>query len=506
MLVVVVVLALAAYALCELSLRHRKVAESLGRRIQVKAFTESGIDFVLQVLSTSAATDAETGLYDNPDLFQAVAVVAGGSPDDGGGFTIISPAISAEGEVEGIRFGLEDDSNRLNLNLLKAIADSQDHSAQQMLMALPGMTLEVADAVLDWLDADDDARQYGVESDYYATLRPPYAAANRHLTSISDLLLVRGVTRQLLFGLDQNQNFLVEPSELNSSQEPWRDSLTQASPRGWAAYLTLHSRDRDAAEDDAGNEQAVNVNQEDMQQLYDELLEAYGNKAWAMFIVAFRQNGPHDGPAALNSATSRDLDLTQPARFQITQALDLIGQNVQMTLVGDTQPVAIKSPFRDDSQALEFSLDELNQNLLLSSEKLPGRINIMGAPRVVLRAIPGIDDTIVDGILRHRELLAISTTEEELDELWPLTKGIVTIDQMRVMAPFINMGGAVYRAQILGYFSGGGYTARTEVVVDASGTRPQLVYQRELTHLGNGDLLNRVLSANAGNRRTSSGG
>ena len=365
-LVVVVVLALAAYVFCELSLSHRQAAKAVGRRIQAESYAESGIDFLLHAVTK--ATDFEAELYDNPMLFRGVAVVANEGQEYRGGFTIVAAPTSAEGDLEGIRFGIEDESNRLNLNLLKVIADTPEESAREMLMPLPGMTLEVADSILDWLDADDNARPYGAESKYYESLRPPYAAANLELTSISELLLVRGVTRSLLFGQDQNRNFLIEPSEVNASVATGPTPLSSdVSSRGWAAYLTLYSRDRDSSGEESDDQQGVNVNQDDMETLFEELLQEYGNREWAMFIVAFRQNGPYDGPSELDSATSRDLDLLQPGRFPITQALDLVGQNVQMALVGDSRPVVIASPFKDDVPSLEFSLEEIQEHLILSS-------------------------------------------------------------------------------------------------------------------------------------------
>ena len=69
-----------------------------------------------------------------------------------------------------------------------------------MLMGLPGMTDDVADNILDWIDADDTARPNGVESQYYGQLNPPYQPRNGPPTSIEELLLVKGVTPELLFG------------------------------------------------------------------------------------------------------------------------------------------------------------------------------------------------------------------------------------------------------------------------------------------------------------------
>lgn len=449
---------------------------------------------MLQAIADAKRSGSEDQLCGNADLFRNVTIIGGESPREQGGFSIVAPAFDDHGELAGIRFGLEDESNRINLNLLKALADTPGDADQEMLMALSGMTVEIADAILDWLDSDDSPRPAGVESNYYATLNPPYAAANRELTSIAELLLVRGVTPQLLFGQDLNQNHLIEGNEARASAPLNSGGLDGVYRYGWATHLTLYSRDRDGGGGGAGHAQPIDINQEDLPRLYGELLEQF-NKQTAMFIVAYRQQGPFAGPAVLESASARELDLTQPARCAISHPLDLIGQNVQMTLVGDVEPVAVASPFKDDESELHYNLGELER---LSIPKLPVRINIMGAPRVVLRSIPGIDDTTVEAILNHRDAVSEREPDGELNEYWPLTEGIVDMNQMRAIAPFVNLGGAVFRAQVLGHFAASGVSTQTEVVVDASGDKPQVIFRRELTNVGRGSLPIQLTQTNSG--------
>lgn len=53
----------------------------------------------------------------------------------------------------------------------------------------------IAQAVLDWVDADAEVRfPNGAEDAYYLKLETPYRAANRPFSDVSELLLVRGVT------------------------------------------------------------------------------------------------------------------------------------------------------------------------------------------------------------------------------------------------------------------------------------------------------------------------
>ncbi len=59
---------------------------------------------------------------------------------------------------------------------------------------------EIINAIIDWLDAGDDDRITGIsgaESDYYASLDPPYACANGAVRHLSTLYRIKGVTPDL---------------------------------------------------------------------------------------------------------------------------------------------------------------------------------------------------------------------------------------------------------------------------------------------------------------------
>lgn len=58
----------------------------------------------------------------------------------------------------------------------------------------------VVDSILDWRDTDDFYRLNGAENDYYQSLKEPYPCKNGPLDSIEELLLIKGVTRDLFFG------------------------------------------------------------------------------------------------------------------------------------------------------------------------------------------------------------------------------------------------------------------------------------------------------------------
>lgn len=58
----------------------------------------------------------------------------------------------------------------------------------------------IADSIMDWRDADDLTRLHGAESDYYQSLPNPYKARNADFETLEELLLVKGMTPEILYG------------------------------------------------------------------------------------------------------------------------------------------------------------------------------------------------------------------------------------------------------------------------------------------------------------------
>lgn len=67
----------------------------------------------------------------------------------------------------------------------------------------------IVDAIMDWKDADDLRRLNGAESDYYMTLPNPYKAKNSNFDSVEELIFVKGITDEFLYG-GQGKKGLVE--------------------------------------------------------------------------------------------------------------------------------------------------------------------------------------------------------------------------------------------------------------------------------------------------------
>lgn len=67
---------------------------------------------------------------------------------------------------------------------------------------------EIVDCIADWKDPDDIPRLKGAEKDYYSSLKNPYKIKNATFESIDELLFVKGMTRQLLYGGDGKRGII----------------------------------------------------------------------------------------------------------------------------------------------------------------------------------------------------------------------------------------------------------------------------------------------------------
>jgi len=93
-----------------------------------------------------------------------------------------------------------DESGKLDIN---EMTDASGILLNNLLVRL-GVEKDTADtivdSILDWKDNDDFRRLHGAESDYYRTLPVPYSAKNAKFDTLEELLHVKGVTPEILFG------------------------------------------------------------------------------------------------------------------------------------------------------------------------------------------------------------------------------------------------------------------------------------------------------------------
>lgn len=111
-------------------------------------------------------------------------------PLAGGWFSVTSQDWSGA-----TRYGLSDEERRLNLNT--APADVLSRLAQVAGGLHEWDAIELAAAIEDWRDADDQERPDGAEDSYYHSLREAYDCKNGPFENLEELRLIRGVSMDL---------------------------------------------------------------------------------------------------------------------------------------------------------------------------------------------------------------------------------------------------------------------------------------------------------------------
>lgn len=345
-LVVIALLALGAYSFSELMVSESHATGVFGREAQARAAADSGVELAAAVLGLPTEDGAYENIVHDPQQF-AMAIKEADGPRGRARFSLVAPNES-DVTCTTIRFGLIDESSKLNVNAL--VADEKKQQSRSMsstsgsttgtsggttgitgstggsttssgssstgstsgsnsstgssstsstvstsgmasasdpasrLLMIPGMTYELADAILDFIDPDDTPRTSGCESEYYTALSPAYPAKNSPLESLDELLLVRGVTSDLLYGEDYNRNGLLDPNE-NDGDASWPpDNADGALQLGWSAYLTVFSREKNKRWDGTDR---ININDNNLADLYDKLEEEF-DATVAQFVIAYR--------------------------------------------------------------------------------------------------------------------------------------------------------------------------------------------------------------------------
>ena len=533
-LVVVVMLSLGAYTFSELMIVEIEATNSYGRAIQSRELALSGIELAAAYVGDRSDVDGWNS-YHNPNQFQNINLIPSDVPRVSGYFSVVAPVIS-DAQSKTIRFGLSNESGKLNLNILATEEDNELDveaiTAVDRLMYIPNVTEEIASAILDWIDEDDDPRAYGAESDYYGTLESPYYAKNAALESLDELLLVRGVTPELLYGEDTNRNGILDPNENDGDATLPLDNADGVLDAGWSAYLTVHSREINIRPD--GSEK-INVNQTMLTELYDQLETELGPDE-ARFIVAYRVSGPlqtaedlDSGPTlttvggntseqqALNelatglakamfseegvTVTRGGMDLSAGAAFTINSIYDLVGSEVEIEI--DGTKTTLTSPWPADAASMTTSLPILHDMLTTTKNQyIEGRIQISEARLETLLGIPEMDETLAHAIVNSQMTATNGAPATEISQArqttgWLVIEGLTTIEQLRKLAPYICSGGDVFRVQTLGYFGQSGQMTRMEAIIDGTFIPPRITYVRDLSNLGAGYDLSTVQGMSA---------
>lgn len=525
-LVVVTVLSLAAYQYSDLMTAEYRASDYAHRHAQARALADSGLHYAAALLASpdAVASQLNGNPWNNPSAFQDVQVPGDEALSLPGRFTLIAPPDAEDFVQGGVRFGVTDEGGKININTVMSL-DSSGQALHDMLMKLPNMTEDVASAIVDWVDPDGEPRTGGAENEYYSGLTPPYQTKNGPLESLEELLFVRGVTPDLLFGGDLNRNGIQDPGEVDESG---------GFSFGWSAYLTVWSREQNR---DAQGNVYLNLNDQDLQTLYQSLQPLVGDDL-AKFIILYRQNGASNsqgqqqglgstlgallggssGSSKSGSGSSGSSgksgsgssgsggssssvptgsladfqpDFTKKGGTNLTSIFDLV--NAQVTgqtkdAQGKSTSVLYKSPLSDVIQQRDLLPKLFTVATISADPEIPARINVNTAPREVIAALPELSANDAERVAGLRPKLSSTDAPGEIYQTptWLLTEANLTVDTLRKLEKYVTTRTQVYRVQSVGYFDGRGPACRVEAIIDVNGGRPRILAWRDLSELGRG--------------------
>lgn len=496
-LVVIVVLSLAAYRFTDSMSAEHRAAVRASDVVQARAAAVSGVHYAASLLGDKDAfTTYLNGnpTLDNPGIYSDITVRDDPTnPNKVAKFRIIAVATTSPGVYEQ-RSALIDEGGKLNVNALIA----QDKSGKVLynaLLKLPDMTTDIADAIVDWVDADDNPRPTGAESTYYQALANPYKCKNGPLNSIDELLLVKGVTPQMLYGTDQNQNG-------NSD-----DGGSQSLSRGWSDFLTIYGRELSV---DSTGQLKVYINGDDVKAIYTALQTSEIGEEIAAYITAVKLFGPTatDANGVPTSKGAAQQKTTQASLDQLTTAvqtklasstssgrainsmMDLVNTRVTLPSTGggggakgETPPTVVYlSPLNDPNKLKELLPMLLDKVATKEAVEMVPRLNVNNAPREVLLGLPGLVEADVDAIVGAREGV-VPGTPEFTSGAWMVTAANLTPQKFKAIEKYVTGSSMMYRVQSIGYLVGGGPIARVEAVIDMNLGAPRIVYFRDLGDL-----------------------
>ena len=192
LLIVAVAAATAALMLSQQSAMLDQVS-MVTARAQADAYAQTGVDWARGILSE----DARKTAIDTLDEGWAQPIAA----------------LPVERAVVSGR--IEDEQGKFNLNNLAGGAADQLAVFQGLLQRLD-LPPTLADAVKDWVDADDTLTgNGGAENAYYLALARPYRAANAPMVQVDELYRVRGFDAATVAKLRPYVTALPPPTTIN---------------------------------------------------------------------------------------------------------------------------------------------------------------------------------------------------------------------------------------------------------------------------------------------------
>lgn len=324
-------------------------------------------------------------------------------------------------------FGLVDEASKLNLNTVGANA----------LSLLPQMTPDMAASVLIWRGATGSTTAGGADDNYYLMLSDPYQCKKGSFETVEELLLVKDITRDILYGEDANRNGILDANEDDGDASDPTDNRNGQLDRGLADFVTVYSSDQNVS---SSGRPRANINTIPRNQ-FNQLPVTFPR-------TRLQQIAGSIWPSSGGRPSRRQSFLNVFDFFRVCRITN-----------GDEQ-------------------NQLADLLTTESQSGPvkGLINVNTAPREVLIAM-GLSDADAVALIDKRA--DGSTLQSSIGWVYQTLK-----DRAIPIANRITTKSYQFSADIISVSGNGRAFRRCRIIVDATKSPPQVIYRQDLTSLG----------------------
>ena len=151
------------------------------------------------VASQQASILAESGIDGGKQLLQFASVLRMGANYSSLTEVWAQPQ-SLASEEGAVTVAIEEESGKLNLNQATSAkgTDTPTTEMARRLFKKLGLSTDLVEVLMDWVDDDDTPHAGGAETNYYSTLKTPYRAKNARLETFEELALLKGFTPEVL--------------------------------------------------------------------------------------------------------------------------------------------------------------------------------------------------------------------------------------------------------------------------------------------------------------------
>lgn len=372
-------------------------------KIQARYLALAGVEKAKAVLFHNARERSRSRVHHEARFFSDCQEFRE-TPFGRGRFSVLREAGSEQGG--GIIHAVLDEESLLNIN-------SADTNS---LSRLESMTPDLVSAIVDWRDPDNSAGPAGAEEDYYASLVPPRQPRNAPLQSIEEMLMIRGVTPDLLYGRGGSAR---NTRTGGSGSLPWIEVLTAHS-----GVENINAAGQERVELKSADEKALTG----ISGITPEIARA---------IIAHRDRNN------LNSLG----DLLDVAPAPSGQ-----GGRSSPVLPGSNPGGRVISEELFQEIADEVSIE--------GSGLQPGLINLNSAGIAVLSCLPGLTREIANAILLHRQSSGSFRSIAGL-----LKVPGVSRDIFKQIAPLVTVRSETFRIMGEGKVDSSGARQRVQVIV-----------------------------------------